>query len=69
MMSKDEAMEKAFKELMNMDDIYFEEKLKEAMANPGVFQKNGINGFYTDSYDFIEMGKVCVVWELPNENS
>ncbi|AFN39209.1 hypothetical protein F485_gp220 [Aeromonas phage CC2] len=45
MMSKEKAMEKAFDELMKMDDIYFEEKLKEAMANPGVFQKMAEDGF------------------------
>lgn len=45
MMSKDEAMEKAFDELMKMDDVYFELKLKEAMANPGVFQKMAEDGF------------------------
>ncbi|ATI17243.1 hypothetical protein AP1_0173 [Aeromonas phage AP1] len=35
----------------------------------GIYYDFDVNGFYTDSHDFIEMGRVCVVWELPNENS
>lgn len=29
----------------------------------------GITGFYTDMYDFIEMNRIRIVWELPDENS
>ncbi|ATI17242.1 hypothetical protein AP1_0174 [Aeromonas phage AP1] len=45
MMSKDEAMEKAFYELLEMDDEYFELRLKETIAQGGVFQKMAEDGF------------------------
>lgn len=47
MMSKDEAIEKAFNDLMNMDDDSFELRLKEtiASASGGIFQKMAEDGF------------------------
>ncbi|UKM62719.1 hypothetical protein P19_0231 [Aeromonas phage P19] len=45
MMSKDEAIEKAFYELLEMDDEYFELRLKETITQGGVFQKMAEDGF------------------------
>lgn len=45
MMSKDEAIEKAFNDLMNMDDDSFELRLKETIASGGIFQKMAEDGF------------------------
>lgn len=45
MKTTEQAMEDAFNELMNMPDEYFEQKLKDAIDNPGIFGQMAKDGF------------------------
>ncbi|QAY01463.1 hypothetical protein ASwh1_404 [Aeromonas phage Aswh_1] len=45
MKTKDQAIEDAFNELMNMPDEYFKQRLKESIENPGVFGRMVEDGF------------------------
>lgn len=45
MKTKEQAMQEAFDELMNMPDKYFKERIQEAIDNPGVFGKMALDGF------------------------